>query len=162
MTYNWTQLKIDGVRPLNSHARKIRASYGFIDGGGEIVRLANGTRVSTLQPAFSKYTFSVSGEAYRKPAIDHLNKGDVVTIECPFYFNEPGMVEGNALKRPAADGSLSHWGVINDQVVKLEAGDPAILFTMYRPILVVMLDDVSIDYDEQNASCSWSLKGEEV
>lgn len=158
----WTYLAIDGVTILDKTARNIKQSYSRIETGGEIVRLANGTRVSLRRPAFDKYKTEISGQASRKPPIDHLKRGSVITVHCAVHFDEPGYVAAGMLLRPAVPGSLKYFGQTNGQPVELAAAAPGILFTAYRPIMTLMVDDVSVDEDEMGASVSWTITAEEV
>jgi len=158
----WTYLTIDGVRPLDKTARKIRAQWSRIELGGEIVRLANGTRRSLRRRQFDKYKVSLSGEAARKPSIDHLRKGDVVLIGWPGHFDLPGDVADADLPRPVVPGSIRRFGEQGGQPVRLDHGDAGVLFTAFRPLLQVMVDDVEVIEDEQEASVTWTITGEEV
>ena len=158
----WTNLKIDGRTPLNRRARNLKCSWKRIEEGGDIVRLANGQRISLRRPQFNKFAISLSGQGVQKPALDHLNKGDIVDIEFPGYFDEDGDVADSDLKRLPVAGSVLRAGVVDGKARYLETGDPRIVITTYRPVMQVMIDSIDIDYDEATATVSWSLSGEEA
>lgn len=158
---SWTQLRIDDVRPLNATARNIKCELSLIDTGGEIVRLASGRRRSLRRPQFDLYKVRISGDAVRKPAIDHLRKGSVVVLDVPAHIELPGYVPIGQLPRPAVFGSIMYVGEQDGRPVMLEPGDPDVLFTAFRPKLTVMLDEIEFTEDEGAASVSWSISGEE-
>lgn len=158
----WTYLTIDGVQPLDRTARGIKAQWSLIEIGGDIVRLANGTRRSLRRRQFDKYKVSLNGAADRKPAIDHLKKGMIVVLGWPGHMDLPGDIADADLPRPAVPGSIRRFGQQGGQPVRLDHGDPGILFTAFRPLLTVMIDDIDVSEDEQDGSVSWTLTGEEV
>jgi hypothetical protein len=158
----WTYLTIDGVRPLNRTARNIKAQWSRIEVGGDIVRLANGTRRSLRRRQFDKYRVTLSGEAVRKPAIDHLRKGDVVVVGWPGHFDLPGDVADADLPRPAVAGSILRFGEVDGMPVALAHGAAGVLVTAFRPVLSIMIDDVDVNEDAAGASVSWTISGEEV
>lgn len=157
----WTWLKIDGQTILDRTAGKIRATYRWIEAGGKIVRLANGTRRALRRSQFRKLAVSLSGEAARKPALDHIGIGDVITVDYPGHFDLPGYVAAGDLTRPAVPGSIVYFGQINGEPVILEAGDPGIIATGWRPRLTIMVDQLDVE-EEEGTSVRWSITGEEV
>ena len=158
----WNFLRIDGWPVLNAYARNVRQSLTFIEEGGEIVRLASGERVSLRRSQFRKYKITISGEATRKPAIDHLHRGDVVLIDCPGHIDLPGFVLEGDFHRAAVPGSIRYIGEVNGRPALLEAGDARIVATTFRPRLYIMIDNIEIDEDVTGGSVSWSLSGEEL
>lgn len=159
---NWNLLTIDGVKPLDKTSRNVKVDLSKIEAGGDIVRLANGTRRSLRRRIFDKYKVSLSGEAVRKPALDHLARGDVVVLGLPVHIDLPGDVADSALPRPAVAGSIVRIGETDGQPVVLAHGEPGVLATAFRPVLTVMIDEIQINEDVQNAKVSWSISGEEV
>lgn len=159
MTIPWTYLTIDGVQPLDKASRNIRPQWSLIEEGGRLVRLANGERVSLRRRQFNKYKITLSGESVRKPAIDHLAKGDIVELGWPGHLDLDGDVADNDLPRPPVPGSVRRFLRTGEAV---EHGTPGIVFTAFRPLLQIMIDDIDVTEDEQNASVSWQLTGEEV
>lgn len=159
---NWNLLTIDSVKPLDNTCRNLKVDLSKIDAGGDIVRLANGTRRSLRRRIFDKYKVSLSGDAVRKPALDHLARGDTVALGLPVHIDLPGDVADNALPRTAVAGSIVRVGEVDGQPVALAHGDPGILVTAFRPVLTIMIDDIQINEDVQNAKVSWSITGEEV
>lgn len=157
----WTQLRIDDVRSLNATARNIKCELSLIETGGEIVRLASGRRRSLRRSQFDLYRVRISGDAVRKPAIDHLRKGAVVVLDVPAHLELPGYVPVGQLPRPAAPGSIMFIGEDSGRPVLLEPGDDGIIVTAFRPRLTIMLDEVEFTEDEGAASVSWSISGEE-
>jgi len=162
MTIPWTFLKIDGAAPLDKFARNIKASYKWIADGGEIVRLASGERRSLRRSQFRKLAVTINGDAVRKPALDHLHRGDTVVIDCPFHLDVIGDVADGALLRTPVPGSIYRWGQAGGKPVMLDHGNGGVIFTAFRPRLTIMLDEISVDEDEMAAKVTWSISGEEV
>lgn len=155
----WTYLTVDGVQPLDRSSRNIKASWSRIELGGEIVRLANGRRVSLRRRQFDKWKVTLSGDSIRKPALDHLRIGDIVELGWPGHFDLDGDVADADLPRPAVPGSIRRFKRDSSQVAH---GTPDILFTAFRPLLTVMIDNIDVTEDEATATVSWTLTGEEV
>ena len=162
MTIPWTYLTIDGVRPLNRTATNIKAQWSRIEIGGDIVRLANGTRRSLRRRQFDKYKISISGDSLRKPAIDHLSKGDTVVLGWPGHFDLAGDIADNALPRPAVPGSILRFGEFDGRPVQLDHGTPGVIVTAFRPVLMIMIDDVDVTEDAGGSTVSWTITGEEA
>lgn len=158
----WTYLTIAGVTIFRRHARDIKVSRSKIQEGGDLVRLANGERVSLRRVQFDKDKVTISGAAARKPAIDHLARGDTVEVGLPGWIDLPGDVADEDLKHVPQAGSVKRIAEVDGKVVELEHGDPLIVCTAYRPTMTIMIDDVSVDDEDQAATTSWSITGEMV
>ncbi len=157
----WTWLKIDGQTILDRTAGKIRVSYRWIEAGGKSRRLANGVKRKLRRRQFRKRVVTISGEAARKPAIDHLCIDDVAVFDIPAHMDLPGYVPENDLPVPAVEGSIVYFGQANGEPVILEAGDPGIIATGWRPRLTIMIDQLDVE-EEEGTSVRWSITGEEV
>lgn len=162
MALSWTWLTIDGIKPLDRTTRDLKAQLSRIEVGGEIVRLANGERRSLRRRQFDKYRCDLSGDAVRKPALDHLRKGDTVVIGWPGHLDLPGDVADADLPRPAMPGSILRFGEQDGRPIQLNHGDEGVLVTAFRPILTIMIDDLDVTEDVKRAAVNWRLIGEEV
>lgn len=159
----WTYLTIAGVTIFRRHARDIRVSRSKVKEGGELVRLASGVRRSLRREQFrGKDIVTISGSAARKPAIDHLEIGDTVEVGLPGWIDLPGDVADADLKHVPQPGSVKRIGEVDGRVVELERGNPLIVCTAYRPTMSIMIDDVTVDDEDQAAMTSWTITGERV
>lgn len=162
MSVPWTTLTIDGVRPLNKAALNITCDLSLVEEGGEIVPLANGKMRSLRRRQFNQYQIDLSGESTRKPAIDHLRKGQVVEMGVPAYIDLPGDVADADLTRPAVPGSIFRFGEVNGEPVMLNHGDPGVRTTAFRPLLTVMILTVQSTQRNGDARATWSISAREA
>jgi hypothetical protein len=134
-----------GVPPFS--ARQAHQTLDPIDavkGARVLRRTVNGTLKDLTPPQMRKYRSEISCQDQAPPAIDGIWPGMVVQVGCNYELSY--LTAGGTPQRPAVPGSQ-----------RIE-GD----FTIYRPLLTMMIVDFSGDKDEWGAMTSWKLVLEEV
>lgn len=120
----------------------IHASLDPISASAKLARTANGVLVDLSDPAYRKYSLSLSADDVRLPALANLWRGERFTVECPICLRE----RGTTPSRPVVPGTVA----LGDGWVE------------YRPILDALLTDNSLSETEGQGAASWSLSFEEV
>ncbi len=128
--------------PLYS-ARGLSQTLKMIDALVAPRRTINGQLINVSFVQFRKYASKITCKDQRAPGIDGFWKGMLVTVSC---VQELAYVAGGTAQRIAVDGSERTEGN----------------FTFYRPLLDMMITDISTQDDEWAADVQWELNLEEV
>ena len=98
----------------------------------------NGTLVNLSDPAFDKFSLSLSASGVELPAVAAMPLGELFEVEIPLVLRE----RGSSPSRPAVAGSVAAG-----------AG-----WVEYRPRLSCRLDDRPLSGTEGAAETSWTLQ----
>jgi hypothetical protein len=130
-----------GVNPYS--ARGLRGKLQPIDearGLNKLPRNVNGGVVDISAPQFRKYHLDVYGNDGEPPALDNLWLGAICSVSV--LTELAYLTAGGTASRVAVDGSTR------------TSGD----YTIYRPLLTMLLVDWDIERDAWNAQASWHLE----
>ncbi len=126
-------------------ARGLRVSLEPIEQSRQTKRTVNGGLVDLSQTPFHKYALEIAGSDLWAPPIAALYPGASLTIQWPdelYYTTGTGATAG----RTGVTGSYRTDGA----------------FSFYRPIFSVLVTEFSNEFDEWDATHSWTLRAEEV
>lgn len=130
-----------GVPPYS--ARGLSQTLEPIPEAGQVRRTVNGDLVDCSVSQFRKYRSTITCGDQQAPAIDGIWPGVQVTVHCVAELAYP--VSG-AAQRPIVSGSDRE-----------ETG-----FICYRPILEMMVTNLSEQRDEYGHITSWQMTLEEI
>lgn len=116
--------------------------------GGSIVgtgarRDVNGNLIDLTNPLFRKYATTVECHDVEAPALDNAWLGMTVQIACAC---ELSYLTGGTPQRDSVSGSSHVVGA----------------FTFYRPLLTVMITEISHGFEEYQATYRWKLGAQEL
>lgn len=140
-----TLLVISGLGGFQYQARGLTQTLAVIPQAGQQERSVNGVLVDVSNPAFRKYVSKITCTDVNAPPLDGLFPGMVVTVFCAASF---GYETGNPNSPFRTPVSGSEWssGHMN----------------FYRPVLDMMVRNVSQNFDEWKADNGWELDLEEI
>lgn len=138
-----TLLALTGIGVPPYSARGLHQTLQPIADAAQTKRTINGALVDVSDVLFRKYSSQISGADVDPPAIEAVWPGLQLTVDC---IAELAVAE-------------STEPVFARTVVgsRTEAG-----FIFYRPRLVMLVTDFSINIDEYGKASSWSMNLEEV
>jgi hypothetical protein len=117
-------------------------------GGGEsawLRRDVNGWLRSVVDTRFRKYRSTISCRDGETPCLDNAWIGETVEVYCAAELSFP-TGGPNHTQRPTVPGSGRTQGN----------------FTYYRPILVMIVANIKLDFAEYQGTYNWSIDLEEV
>lgn len=164
-----TVLKLGNLYFPVGAARGISQTIDLVS-NGELRRTVNGDLKDITRQQNRKFISSISCSDTESPTIQGIWKGTQLVVECiqPFrQLIDPAGLVGNLIRTPVT-GSVFGRAANNDKVlptsvVGLVATFPTnVVMVEYRPILTMMVSDISEDKDEYGAVEAWSLSLEEV
>lgn len=123
-------------------ARGARQTLKPIAAARALRRTVNGELLDIAPAQFTKYETEITCTDFDSPAVDGVWPGMVLTLDCVAELAY--LTTGGTPQRP----------------VVASRTDGA--FTFYRPQLVVMVTDWSIDENEWGRAVTWSIHAEEV
>ena len=142
-----TLLTISGMGHMLYQARGLTQTLQVIPAATSQGRTINGTLIDLSVAQFRKYTSKISCSDVNAPALDNLWPGMTVTVDCAcslcYAAGNPG-----SPARPEVSGS------------SYADGSPAFIY--YRPILDMMIKDISFHFDEWKAVVGWEMDLEEI
>lgn len=141
-----TLLTISSFGNMLFQARGLTQTLEPIAGASQLERTINGKLLDISAHQFRKYQskITVPSEVYPTP-VDGIFPGQQVTVDCAISLAYITSLPGFP-KRPAVSGSS--WA---------ENG-----YTFYRPSLIMLIKQVSTQFDEWKNAVSWSIDLEEV
>jgi hypothetical protein len=106
--------------------------------------LTSGRLINLAPPEFKKYKSVITCNDQQSPALDGIWPGDLLTIDCvrPLSFK----TIGGTPQRTVVEDSIYIEGI----------------FTFYRPRIVFMVANYTMDGNEYEANQSWQLDLEEL
>jgi hypothetical protein len=142
---NDTLLQISGLGTLLYQARGLTQTLEVIGAAKQQERTINGVLVDISNPQFRKYASKISCTDSAAPPLDNLWPGMTVYVDCAaelcYLTGNPG-----SPARPEVSGSSHTEGN----------------FTFYRPIMEMLVQNVTQHLDEWKAAIGWDLDLEEV
>lgn len=141
-----TLLVISSFGNMLFQARGLTQTLEPIPGATQLERTINGKLLDISAHQFRKYQskITVPSEVYPTP-LDGIFPGQQVTVDCAVSL---AYVTGSLGFPKRAEVSGSSWA---------ENG-----YTFYRPSLIMLIKDVSTQFDEWKNVVSWSIDLEEV
>ena len=140
-----TLLSISGFGTLLYQARGLTQTLELIPEATDLERSVNGTLVDLSNPIFRKYKSKITCTDINAPPLDNIWPGMVVTVDCAISLCYPTGNPGSPA-RPEVSGSSRTDGS----------------FTFYRPIMEMLVVNVTQHLDEWKAAIGWDLELEEV
>jgi hypothetical protein len=165
-----TILKLGDIYFPPGSARGISQSLNLVS-NGELLRTVNGTLIDLTRDENRKFTSVISASETASPTLQGLWRGQVITgLECiqPFrQFVAPANTSVTLI-RPEVTGSVV--GRLSDNtridpdtvVAQVATFSQAVVAVEYRPVLDMMVDDITVDNDEYAATEGWSISLVEV
>lgn len=166
-----TVLKIgDLVFPVGSD-RGITQSLAPID-NGDLRRTVNSALVDTTREVNRKFTTTINCTDFDAPTLAGVWKGAAFTVECIAYLNQ--------VVNPANDTATLIRDAVTTSIIGIKADGSHItpvsfshitflatfaedvVTIKFRPILDMLVVEVSSDTDEFEAGVGWSVTLEEV
>ena len=142
---NDTLLQISGLGTLLWQARGLTQTLEVISQAKQQERTINGVLKDISNPVFRKYNSKITCNDNTPPPLDNLWPGMTVYVDCTaelcYLTGNPG-----SPARPEVSGS------------SYTQGD----YTFYRPILEMLVGQLSQSFDEWKAAIGWNLDLEEV
>lgn len=142
-----TVLVISGLGGFLYQARGLSQSLEVIKETQQQVRTVNATLIDISNPAFRKYSSKISCTDVDAPPLDGLFPGMTVTVECAVELCYPVGNPGSP-HRPEVSGS------------SYERPDGRFVF--YRPVLTMIVRNVSHHLDEWKHENQWEIELEEI
>lgn len=141
----FTDLRMIGIGVPAYSARGLKQSLEPISQSALYKRTVNGALKDIHFAGFEKYVSNISGSDQRPPNFDGRWPGLIVFVHCIAELSYTPD-EGDTPQRPVVPGSSKVEGA----------------HTVYRPILEMMITNLSVNKDEYGAVTDWSLDLEEV
>lgn len=138
-----TDLVLTGIGIPDYSARGLTEDLRPI-GAGENRRTVNGELIDVTSQLHRKYLLTITGSDQEAPAFDDRWKGLQVTVDA--LTRLAYVTSGGSPARTVVPGSSAVNGI----------------FTSYRPRLVMLINDLTVETDEWGAVIGWSLELEEV
>ena len=164
-----TVLKLGDLHFPAGSARGITQTLDLVS-NGELRRTVNGDLKDITRQQNRKFSSSINCSDTESPTLQGIWKGTQLVVECIQPFRQlvkPAALVTNLIRTPVT-GSVfgrdnTNVKVLPTSVIGLVATFPSnIVMVEYRPILTMMVSDISEDKDEYGAVESWSLSLEEV
>lgn len=140
-----TLLRLEGMGVFPYSARGLTQSLNPIQQAAHIERTINGGLIDLSYTAMQKYASTISGSDHRPPACEGVWPGKILIVDCICELAKEG--SDIDFDRP----------VVDYDDIRYEAG-----FTFYRPRLIMMVMNWSMDEDEWARGVQWQLELEEV
>lgn len=158
----------DIVIPVGS-ARGIAQSIEIID-NGDMRRTINGTLKNLTRQENRKFSSTINASDFSSPALAGIWRGDVIDVSCIEPLRQtvnPADTDVTLIRDPVAGtvrgidqvtGSfVSPSSVVGRDVTFASA----VTMVEFKPILTMMVTDISFDKDEYSTDESWSIQLEE-
>jgi hypothetical protein len=133
-------------------ARRITQTLEQVGGdalGREIRQDVNGNAVDLTQPQFEKWLTTVTCRDMNAPSLDRAWKGVRAQMACALELNY--LTAGGTPARPEVSGSS-----------RVGHGPIEGLYTFYRPLLTVIVTQVTQGFDERNHDYNWMIRAREL
>jgi hypothetical protein len=140
-----TVLTISGLGGFQYQARGLAQSLGIIPQAKQQARTINANLRDISNHAFRKYTTEITCSDINAPPLDGLFPGDIVTVHCAAVLC---YATGNLGSPHRSEVSGSGWTLGH--------------MNFYRPILEIMITDVTENFEEWKSDFQWKIAGEEV
>jgi len=134
---------IDAPQLTPYSARNLTQTYSVIGVNEWIKRDVNGTLRSVADIRFRKYKSTITCSDGQTPCLDNGWLGTQCEVSCAFEFSHP---IGAFPARPSVSGSE-----------RIDSG-----FVFYRPILLMIVQDIKNSFQEWSALNNWQVELEEV
>lgn len=164
-----TILKLGDIYLQVGSSRGLTQSLALVS-NGDLRRTVNGSLIDLTREQQRKFNSTISGSDIAAPAIQDLWRGQELEVECIQPFRQtvfPVSLTATLIRDPVS-GSV--FGRIADGTKIFPTSVIALVATFaqnvsmveYRPILTMLVSDISIDNDEYAAQEGWSIDLEEV
>jgi hypothetical protein len=140
-----TLLVITGLGGFQYQARGLTQTLTPINEASDNVRSVNGTMVDLSNPIFRKYTSKITCTDVDAPPLDNLWPGMAVTVSCAVSLCYQTGRPGSPAREQVSGSSYTQGS-----------------FTFYRPVLYMMVKNVSQQFEEWKAENGWTIELEEV
>lgn len=140
-----TTLTITGLGGFKYQARGLSQTLSPIKHTQQQLRTINGSLRDVSNHAFRKYASEITCMDINAPPLDNLFPGDTVTVDCAAVLCYK---TGNLGSPNRIEVSGSSWTLGG--------------FTFYRPVLTMMVMDLSENFEEWKSDYQWKLSLEEV
>lgn len=158
----------DLIIPVGA-GRGISQSLGRID-NGQLRRTVNGILVDTTRSINQKFVSTINATDMSAPTFAELWKGMELVVECisklrQFVVPAEDIV---TLIRPAVEESIFGYKPDGTKIEPIDVNGLVVTFAEnivrleFRPILTMLVVDITDDSDEYASSESWSIQLEEV
>jgi hypothetical protein len=137
-------LDLGAIKASPYATRDLEQSLELIDAASQMRRTINGTLIDVSLSQFQKYRSLVTGKDHYPPALDGIEAGQTVTVQCAAELSY--LTAGGSPSRAVTTGSSR------------TDGD----FTFYRPELSMKVLRVSQKFDQRTHDYTWSVDLEEV
>jgi hypothetical protein len=125
-------------------ARNLSQTWELLKGNWT-KRDVNGVKRSVADTRFRKYRSTITCTDVQTPALDNAWIGTECEVSCAFEFVYP---VGGSPERPVVSGSS-----------RLDDGGA---YVFYRPLLLMMIEDIRDRFDEWGARHGWEIQLEEI
>ena len=139
-----TLLVISGLKFLYS-ARGLTQTLDVISQTKQQARTINGQLIDVSNPAFRKYLSKITCTDVDAPPIDNLWPGMEVTVQCALELCYESGNPGSPARTAVSGSTYTKDGM-----------------TFYRPLLTMMVTNVTHTLDEWKRDNGWSIELEEV
>ncbi|MGQ3049857.1 MAG: hypothetical protein ACT6Q8_24220 [Niveispirillum sp.] len=162
-----TDLFISGVAIPTGAGRNITQTLELID-NGDIRRTINGAAVDLTRAASRKYRSDIRATGVSTPALAGIVRGSAVTVHCIQRLRVPASGTSVTLPRTPVSGSVRGYqadgtrATLSSLIDRVATFSAPIVYAEFRPILTMLVADLSYDTDEYAASEGWSLSLEEA
>lgn len=140
-----TLLTITGLGGFQYQARGLTQSLTPIKQTQQQVRTINGSLKDISNHAFRKFASEITCTDINAPPLDGLFPGDEVVVECAATFCYKNGNPGSPFRIPVSGSSYTRGA-----------------FTFYRPVLTMMVMDLSQGFEEWKSDYQWKMTLEEV
>jgi hypothetical protein len=126
-------------------ARGLTQTLSVIPQAADLERSVNGVLLNLGNPIFRKYRSKITCTDVDAPPLDGIWPGMVVTVQCAINLCYPTGNPGSPFRSEVSGSSYTQGS-----------------FTFYRPVLEMMIQPFSENFEEWKGDIGWSLDLEEV
>lgn len=148
-----TILRLAGMGITPYSARGLQQTLAPIDAAKQYRRTVNGKLVDLSDEAFRKYVSTITGSDQEPPAFGDRWPGMVLTVDCIAELSLLGVTT----EEPTTEGTEQGF----DRPFVPGSIRTADGFTFYRPRLVMVITDLTMNFNEWGAVTDWTLALEE-
>lgn len=140
-----TTLTISGLGGFTYQARGLTQTLVPIAQVKQQMRTINGNLRDLSSHIFRKYASEITCADVNAPPLDGLWPGDTVTVECAVFLCYRNGNPGSPARQEVSGSSYTLGN-----------------YTFYRPIMTMMVMDISDGFEEWKSNFTWKLGLEEV
>lgn len=158
---------IAGVSLPTGSSRGITQTLELVD-NGEIRRTINGAAVDLTRSSVRKYRSDIRCTAAATPALAGIHRGSTITVSCISRLRVSASGTSVTLPRTPVTGSVRGYhadgtrATLSSLVGNVATFASPIVYAEFRPVLTMLVTDISLDMDEYAATEGWSISLEEA